>query len=859
MIPVRLAIRNFMSYTDIHDPLVFDGIHVACLSGENGAGKSTILDAITWALWGQSRAGSGSAAHLIHTGKTDMEVDFEFILAEQTYRVIRKWTAPRSGKGSGTSVLELSVRDGDHFRSISGNTLRDTEQKIIGLLRMTYTTFTNASFILQNRADAFTTRTPAERKQVLADILELAEYDRLQQRARDEVSARDSRHRELEARLREADDELRTRPTYEAERDRLQARLVELDAQIVEDEGVLTRLREEVARLAGRERDLSETVERIATAESDVKRLRGQIAEHERAIGQDEKILAQAEDIERGAADLECARAAEQQLGDRFQIHARLRDERGGLEKQVATARTRIETELRNVRKHLQRHESEAERLAEHEQAEMRARDDRAELERIQARQAGLERDLGATREQAAELRGTNDGLKREMKALREKIDTIADAPICPTCQSALDPVARASLQKQYTAEGKAQRAQYDENRARAKDLDGLIAQRETDVARLIAEAHALADADRRLATAEHAAAAARKAQTEAEAARAEVAKLDEALARQSYAVAETAKLAELTRKLDALGYDEVTHRRVRQEVARLAGYEPLARSLHTAREMSAVRREALQHARDALRDAETRLAGERKRAQTLREEIRDLPALRTKASTADTKLQGLRREHTEAVSAFGETRQRLAYLERLEELRKERLGELEVVLRDKGLFQDLAVAFGKNGIQAMLIETAIPELEDEANRLLAQMTDSRMHVNFLTQRTRASGEGQIETLDIVINDQLGSRPYELYSGGEAFRVNFAIRIALSTLLARRAGARLQTLVIDEGFGSQDHEGRERLVEAIKGVEDEFAMILVITHLDDLKERFPVRIDVRKTALGSVFTTEWAA
>ena len=184
---------------------------------------------------------------------------------------------------------------------------------------------------------------------------------------------------------------------------------------------------------------------------------------------------------------------------------------------------------------------------------------------------------------------------------------------------------------------------------------------------------------------------------------------------------------------------------------------------------------------------------------------------------------------------------------------------QLYEVLREKGLFRDLTTAFGRNGIQAMLIETAIPEIQDEANRLLAQMTSGRMHVELKTQRERASGEGQIETLDVVIHDNLGSRPYEMYSGGEAFRVNFALRIALSRLLAQRAGAKLETLVIDEGFGSQDQEGRDRLVEAIKSVEDEFAMILVITHLDDLKERFPVRIDVQKRPDGSVLHTEWVA
>jgi len=90
-----------------------------------------------------------------------------------------------------------------------------------------------------------------------------------------------------------------------------------------------------------------------------------------------------------------------------------------------------------------------------------------------------------------------------------------------------------------------------------------------------------------------------------------------------------------------------------------------------------------------------------------------------------------------------------------------------------------------------------------------------------------------------------------MFSGGEAFRVNFAVRLALSEVLAQRAGARLQSLVIDEGFGSQDAQGRQRLVEAINLVRPDFAKILVITHIDELKDVFPTRIEVEKTDRGS--------
>jgi exonuclease SbcC len=161
-----------------------------------------------------------------------------------------------------------------------------------------------------------------------------------------------------------------------------------------------------------------------------------------------------------------------------------------------------------------------------------------------------------------------------------------------------------------------------------------------------------------------------------------------------------------------------------------------------------------------------------------------------------------------------------------------------------------LRVAFSKKGVPALIIEAAIPEIEDEANALLTRITAGRMYVRFDTQRETVKGE-TVETLDIRIADELGTRPYENFSGGEQFRVNFAIRIALSKLLARRAGAQLQTLVMDEGFGQLDASGRERLVEAINAIQHDFSRILVITHVEELRDAFPARIEVTKTPQGS--------
>ena len=130
------------------------------------------------------------------------------------------------------------------------------------------------------------------------------------------------------------------------------------------------------------------------------------------------------------------------------------------------------------------------------------------------------------------------------------------------------------------------------------------------------------------------------------------------------------------------------------------------------------------------------------------------------------------------------------------------------------------------------------------------------MSLKFITQREYkdAKRDDLRETLDIQIQDRAGVRDYELYSGGESFRINFAIRLALSHVLAQRAGARLQTLVIDEGFGSQDAIGRQRLIESINLVRDDFEKILIITHVGQIQEAFGTQLLVEKTINGSQVT-----
>jgi exonuclease SbcC len=317
-----------------------------------------------------------------------------------------------------------------------------------------------------------------------------------------------------------------------------------------------------------------------------------------------------------------------------------------------------------------------------------------------------------------------------------------------------------------------------------------------------------------------------------------------------------TKQLNDLDRQLDRLSYDEAAQRQLRQRLGQLHTWHSQWEALQQARSQlpdcdaaCASLKQLLQQHRQAFgacqRQLDAALQQQHLLAQTAPPE--NFPSVKDLKAAIASRRQVLDR----VLSQQGATRQRLAQLQELEAASQTTDKNLQQARRQLQVHRELARAYGANGIPALVIETALPELEAEANRILGQLTEHQLHLQFVTQRSGRQKDTLIDTLDILIADPRGTRPYETYSGGEAFRINFAIRLALSRLLAQRSGASLQTLLIDEGFGSQDRAGREHLVAAIDAVAPDFACILAITHIPSLRDRFPSRIQVERHPDGS--------
>jgi len=324
----------------------------------------------------------------------------------------------------------------------------------------------------------------------------------------------------------------------------------------------------------------------------------------------------------------------------------------------------------------------------------------------------------------------------------------------------------------------------------------------------------------------------------------------------------EETAIEKLKKEISATSLNDGRYKEILQKLSELS-------SLQEKREKLIAAEATLESEKKVVLELRELFTNKRSQIEKLDEEVKKLPSLSSdldniiiQVNKKEFELSTLRGEEKEARNILGAVTQLISRVEQIEKVVIQKKDEKSALLKEKDNFEELALAFGKKGIQAMIIETAIPEIEDEANSLLGKLTNDRMKVTFETQRETktkiagADGEkahGIVETLDIIISDEMGERPYENYSGGEQFRVNIAIRLALSKLLTRRAGAKLQFLVIDEGFGTQDAEGRTKVVEVLDTIKNDFEKILVITHLEELKEEFPVRIEVNKGATGSSF------
>jgi len=844
MIPRELSLTNFMCYRELD--LDFAGIHVACLAGENGAGKSALLDAITWVLWGNSRLGARGDDDLIRLGENKMRVEFTFGLGDEVYRVLRRREVAKYSR----TMLDFQIQDDGRWRSLVEGGVRATQQKIENVLRLDYDTFVNSAFLRQGRADEFTVKTASERKRVLTDILGLDRWSIYEDRVKERQRAVQTEVEAIRLRLQEIEAELGRRPEYEDQLKAARQKVADLVERLEGAQQAYQRIDAARTELRHVEVQIEDQLQRVKRAEQELDSLAAERSERERRLAECEHLLAERERIEAGYQAYRRAVEREQKLGARLRQSVELDERRREIRSRISEARHQLEAERDMVLKRIEELEGRlpADTLLE-EVEEVEAQLDH--LNRLSESREAARDDLSRLAEEQASLRARNASLRQEMEALKERIQLLREADArCPLCEQTLTEEHRLELLDQIESEGKAMGDAFRANQSLMEDLVDQASALEDQIARSDRELREQSPLQRQAAALAQRVEQGHDAAAELKDTRARLAEMQERLDTEDYAASARAELKQVLTEAEELGYDSQAHEDARKAVDEGQVFAEQMAQLQTVQERMEEEHAGLERLSEAEQRWKEELASARERQTALQEAAEGLREQLKDASAVEERLQEMRAEEAQARQKLGAAQQRLVACDALEQQLADKVKRKEVLVDKQAVYDELRTAFGVQGVPAMIIEAAVPEIETEANHLLARMTDGRMHLRFDTQRETKAGELR-EALEIQISDDLGTRPYENYSGGEQFRVNFAIRIALSKLLARRAGAQLETLVIDEGFGTQDAQGRQRLVEAINAVQDDFARVLVITHIDELRDAFPARIEVTKTPQGS--------
>jgi exonuclease SbcC len=597
---------------------------------------------------------------------------------------------------------------------------------------------------------------------------------------------------------------------------------------------------------------------RLSAARADLAALDARTGSQRTQLGELEALQAKSAEIEARFAELQKAKATVGTGDAALAALNELERERAGVERELAVGRERVSAELAREQAALVELVAAGDRLPQLETAQATLGEERARTAALEQQAERGRIALGDLKAEAQVLEAEAANLRSQMEDTRKRFDLLeAGEAQCPVCQQPLGDEGAEHLRAEYEKEGKEAKAQFSENKARTKQVADDAVRTEAALAGALAQAASAGQAvERRGAELDRDLAISRRAVADLEGARTRVTRVAASLKSEDFAKDAATQLARLDARVGELGYDAGGHLAARSRASELEPYAALHVRLLDAVAALPGEREAIAAATAMAERRREEIAQDGKAAVDLAAGLEGLGAMEAELAASTQLAARLEARRTALTETLGGLRERIARSAQLEATVAAQTRQRKKAADERSIYDELIRAFGKNGIQALVIETAIPQISAEASALLGHLSDGRMSLKLeLTQgrRERRTGE-PAEQLEIRVGDEMGTRSYETFSGGEAFRINFALRIALSKLLAGRSGAPLPILFIDEGFGSQDEAGQDRLREAIKHIQDDFQKILVITHIESVKDSFPVRIEVEKTGAGSTFT-----
>ncbi|WAM33100.1 AAA family ATPase [Caldicellulosiruptor morganii] len=852
MKPLFLKIENFKSYGESQNEIDFSNIKVACIVGRNGNGKSSVAEAIAWALFGEferlqtGKRGKISETEYINTNKDYMQVEFEFEMDGIIYRVVRR--LDRRGK----KYLSLFIKKNDVLIPITEANYTQTQNRLEKILGIDFNVFLHSAYLSQKRTEDFLLSSPENRREILAKILNLSIYDRINDLARE-------RRKEKKVLLEIKAGEYEENIKIASEQDSIKNVISDLEQRSKEITAKLDIVKNDLNNLMNQKYQTEQVIK-------DIRRKKGEKDEYEKKLNEIRKKIESAKnellriendlknqhEITAKACEYEQLKSILDVLQKDYERYISLKNDIALIEKEKNSKEEQKKIFEKSVEEYRLKISGETAELSKYQQ----------ELESLKGEISGIEKDLeeiknfksqlDSKKEEAAKYEKALEVVESKLKELATSYRLIeSNKGKCPVCLREIKgEEEKEHIKREIATQGK----EYKEKKEKLgeelsklkKDIEQLEQKvKQEDILRSKEKRlHGLfenlkAKIDQKYKNIESLQNSIKQSQEKIYTFDAEVIEL-------------TKKLQDLNNKLYQLNFDEANYKRVFQKAKELEVYLKLLKEI----EIKKVKAENLKKNLNEYQNEALQL---QKKLEEIEKDIlqmssnspeEKLKEIQTSINGYEAKVKELEAKLSSTMKEMGIFEQRLEQAKQAEQKVTSLEKEIEELKKEIEIYDIIIDVTGPDGIKNEIIANTLPLIRDEANRLLKLLTDGAFSIDFKTQKETASGK-TIETLQIEISDINGTRNYELFSGGELFRINFAIRIALAKVLLKRAGASIRMLILDEGFGSQDEEGKDHIIECLNQIKDQFDTILVITHIEDLMDAFDQRIVVKKDMEGS--------
>lgn len=893
MIPLKIEIKNFLSYGPEPQLIDFQPYHLICLSGKNGHGKSALLDAITWAIWGHARKTTGTSKAdegLVHLGQKHMLVIIEFQVGQHTYKIRREYI---KGQSKAFSTVEFgSIQEDGSIKSLTEKTIKTTQDMIERTLGITYEAFINSAFLRQGQSNEFSKKSSKERKEILAAILQLQEFDSLKNYALNAI--RDLQHALLAKQsifehLKKEQEQLANTPELFAQLEQTLKISAFQEEQCLQTKTVLEKSIQEYHQMLQEQaaskkqfdqlnQELESSAQKLIALQNDLEQT------HKKLSMVDQK--AQLETIKSEyEAQLKIYDEKLQQKLQLKEAYLHHKEQELLLQKQLEQefsktmqeANTKLQLLAQQI-SFLQNSQQELQKNSGLKSVDCNKLDDQlAYLEKEitifnPTKLTSAQKEFETLQKQHQELQIKLQHLSPELEELKHKEKMVQEQDsCCPLCEQQISGSRKKFLHTKLETSLQNMHEQIKKNSQEEQDISQLLQKQAANLEILQKEQQILLDLQQKHQEIMH-----KKNHTLLE-----YESIKKQLEQTSLHILELQADHEIVQKSILVLQKEFNTKQA--EHPQLHNLQTTITGIIAQGKALAYHEQEHENLRKALQEIQLKISQTASSEALYKEQIvlqEKIIAVKQHISDLEAKIKAVPVisniiEKQEAFKnlefEYAQLQKDLEIIKRTQQLQTQEKGKLQALLlkqeslalhmqvlekealsleKEIGEYQEIARALGKDGIQALLIEEAIPEIEQEANDLLSRLTNNQTQIFIESLRDLKKG-GHKETLDIKIADSFGLRPYEMFSGGEAFRIDFALRIAISKLLARRAGTTLQTLIIDEGFGSQDEEGLSLIMDNIYKIQDDFAKVIIVSHLPSLKEQFPVQFIVQKHATGS--------